>query len=323
MRRLSISVVAAVSLVLGLGSVPAASGSHLDRVTFGASVRPENQNMESLEAAVGREFDTTRLFYRWDDAFPSDYARYLLNDQPNPPELMISVKAQTRGGRTIKWADIAAAQPGSALHNNMVRWARAVRDLGVPVFFTFHHEPEAEINTGNGNATNYIAAWRKFHSVLVGQGASNASTMWILTAQAFRVGSGDRRQAAKWYPGDAYVDGIASDAYNWYNCRTNVSTPWRSLAFLIEGQRVFGAAHPSVPLYLTEWASAEDPNAPGRKAQWIRDARALLKTPAYEQFRGVTYFNIPGQGNCVWDVRSSASARTAFAEMGADPYFGG
>lgn len=237
--------------------------------------------------------------------------------------MIISVKAQKRNGTLIKWADVASAQPGSVLYNNMAEWARAIRDLQVPGFFTFHHEPEAAINVNNGSAAEYIAAWRNFHSVFRAQGAINVSFMWILTAQSFRLTSTDRRYAEKWYPGDGYVDGVASDAYNWYSCRTAVQSPWRSLAFLIEGQRAFGAAHPSKLLYLTEWASAEDPSSQGRKAQWIRDAQALLKTPGYAQFRGFTYFNIPGQGNCVWDVRSSQNALDAFTDMAHDPYYGG
>ena len=77
-------------------------------------------------------------------------------------------------------------------------------------------------------------------------------------------------------------------------------------------------------LYLAEWGSTEDPNQPGRKAQWIADAQALFKQPSYVQFDGIAYFNIPaGQGQCNWFVTSSQSALSAFTAMGQDPFYGG
>lgn len=307
----------ALALVLGVGSIAPASAAEFG-ASVGASVgAPQLATLQSLEGNIGRSMNNTRLFFKWDNAFPNDY----VNQLKSTHRLMISVQAVKKGGTRLPWSAIASAQPGSPLHNDMVRWARGLRDLQVPVHFTFNHEPEVQANAASGTATDFIAAWRTFRSIIEAEGATNVSFLWILTSMSFRVGSADRRYAPTWYPGDDYVDAIGSDAYNWYNCRTNVRTPWYSLAYLIEGQRKFGLAHPTKPLYITEWASAEDAAMPGRKAQWITDARIMLQSPGYEQFRGATYFNVPGQGSCVWDVRSSESSLQAFTEMGQDPYF--
>jgi hypothetical protein len=170
-----------------------------------------------------------------------------------------------------------------------------------------------------------VAAWQKVVSTFRGQAVPVVSYLWITTAHAFSVPLSDRRRAEKWYPGDGYVDGIAADAYNWYTCRPGINTPWKSLQTIIEPMRVFGTRHPDKQLWLTEWASTEDPQSPGRKAQWIRDAQALFKRAEYAQYVGVSYFNTPGsrEWNCTWPIDSSTTALAAFREMGADPVYAG
>jgi Glycosyl hydrolase family 26 len=289
-------------------------------IKFGGDVTPTQAALTGLETSVGRPMATTRLFYKWDSPFPDDYSTYLVN---HGSEIVLSVKATRVNGAVIKWTDIANAQPDSAIYQNIVRWAQAMQAIGQPVWFTLSHEPEAGVNTGNGTSANFIAAWQRVVDIFRATGVTNARFMWIMTSNAFQLPASDRRQAPKWYPGDAYVDGIASDPYNWFTCRKGINTPWRSLAFLIEGQRVFGLAHPTIPLYLTEWASVEDPAQPGRKARWIDDARALFKQPAYAQFRGVSYFNIGGKDSCVWLVTSSATSLASFSAMSQDPWYAG
>jgi hypothetical protein len=214
---------------------------------------------------------------------------------------------------------------GSSLYNEVVGWARQIRDFGAPVYFTFHHEPETSCDIAYGMASQYIDAWRRVVSIFRQEGASDARFLWILADYSFEVPSSDRRAAFKWYPGDEWVDGLAADAYNWHNCRQGINTPWRSLAQIIEGFRRFGAAHPSEEMWLGEWASAEDPASPGRKAAWITEATALFKQPAYSQFRGISYFhNGYSSGtfaNCDWWLDFSQSGFDAFAAMGADVFY--
>ncbi len=173
----------------------------------------------------------------------------------------------------IRWSDIAAAQPGSALYNDTVRWADRMRDYVKPLYFTFNHEPESSASFANGEAPDFIAAWRKFHDIFVARGATNVKFMWIMTDYSFFVGSNARNDASKWYPGDAYLDAMGADAYNWYNCRTGINTPWWTLETIIRPFRDFGAAHPDKELWLSEYASTEDTASPGRKAQWINQRR--------------------------------------------------
>ncbi len=321
---------AAVMLVAGaLVAVTAAqAGSSADAATaikFGASVQANKG--ETLTTAktrfqtdLGRTLASVRDFLSWDSAFPTSYETGM---RTAGTTVLLSVATKTKAGVIIPWASIATAQPGSATYTMMVSWADRVRDFGAPIYVTLQHEPETTPNALMGGPADYIAAWQAWAGVLRSEGATNAKLMWITTAYAYQVKPTDTRYATKWYPGDAYVDAIGSDAYNWFSCRPSApKTPWYSLQQLISGMVAFAALHPTQELWITEFASVEDPATPGRRAQWISDAEALFQQPGYERFTGVLYFE-QNKAPCDWRVANSPGALAALATMGTDPYYAG
>ncbi len=320
-------VLALAAGVLAGTPQPARTEEPDEPILWGAYAQPRSGQspkaaVEALENTIGRPLGAVRVFDLWNTPFPDTYTTWL---RDSGHTIVLSVRAKRTNGTQIKWSDIANAAPGTTLYNEIVGWANAVKGFGAPIYFTFHHEPEAEVNLVNGTAPEFIAAWRKIVGIFGEQGASNARFLWIMTDYSFFVNPADRRSAPKWYPGDAYVDGIAGDAYNWYTCRPGVPIPWWSLQQIIEPMRQFGAAHPDEELWLAEFASVEDPAQPDRKAEWIDSARQLFQSPGWEQFRGVLYFhNAHATGSpCQWWIDSSTAAASAFTAMGADPYYGG
>lgn len=200
-----------------------------------------------------------------------------------------------------------------------MRWADRVRSLGSHVYFTFNHEPETSLNSSGGGA-DFIAAWRKVVTVFRERGVTNADYLWIMTAYSFKAK--DRRRAVDWYPGEAYLDYIGADAYNWYNCRPGTSNPWNSLEQLVNPMRLFAQGKAIKGIMIPEWASTEDPAQPNRKPQWISDARALFKKPGWEGFKGVLYYNKTSKyPSCRWFVDSSQASLTAFSGMANDVYY--
>lgn len=276
------------------------------------------QSLKRIETAAGRRFDTVRIFVKWDEQFPTQYHRDL---RDSGRELLLSVAAVRLDGTVVKWADIAAARGDDPLAADVARWAARIEDFGGVRSFTFSHEAEIVPNIPRGDAGDFIAAWRTMATALRNHAGPDPQLMWIATAHSFSLPSTDRRAPQHWYPGDAWVDIIAADAYNWFTCRPGVNTPWRSLRSLIEPMRRFSLDHPDKTLWLAEWASAEDPAQPQRKGQWIRDAQAMFKEPAYSRFAGVSWFNVHKKDACQWTVTSSAAATTAFAEMAQDPAY--
>jgi PKD repeat protein len=318
-----------ISVALGFSPAPAeGSAAASTSLTFGAHAatvpgQTERQAVEKFERDIARDLGIVRVFHRWNDTFPTGYHTWL-KSRGDP--IILSVRAMLSDGTHLSWADIAAAPPGSPLHNDIVRWAQDVKAYERPVLFSFNQEPELEANRANGTATDFIAAWRRIVDVFREQDVTNAQYLWVMTEWSFALPLSDRRAAAKWYPGDAHVDGLATDVYNWHRCRPGIVNAWTSLADLIEPFRIFGAAHPDKVLWLAEWGTVEDPNVPGRKAAWFQEARELFKQPAYDQFEGVSYFNKnydTAQFQCAWAIDTSASALAAFKAMANDPFYAG
>lgn len=319
--------VLAIVMLASLGVVPVANAANGEPLKWGAyparrSGETKQQAVERLEALAGRKLDVVRAFYRWDEAWPTSYETWL---KSSGHPMIMSVKARRLNGVAVKWADIANAQPGSVLYQDLVRWAQRVRDYGAPIHVTFNHEPETKTNLDLGEAPDFIAAWRKWVSIFRQEGASNASFLWIMTDYAFWQPATDRRQAVKWYPGDGWVDGMAADAYNWFNCRPGINTRWLTLREIIEPLRQFWLQHQSEQVWVAEYGSAEDSANPTRKAQWYAEAQALFKTPEFAVFRGVSLYERGSStdNTCYWQPDSSPAAAAAWREWGQDPYYGG
>jgi Glycosyl hydrolase family 26 len=298
-------------------AAPAGAGPNDPTVLFGARPEPgTQQGTTALEGKIGRRLATVRVYYNWDSPFPDTDVNWF---NANGYTLLLSVKSERRNHTFVQWRDIANAQPGSTLYNDIVRWAGRVKALGNHVYFTFNHEPETSLNS-SGTGADFIAAWRKVVTVFRQQGVANADYLWIMTAFSFKAK--DRRRAVDWYPGDAYLDYIGADAYNWYTCRPGTNNPWNSLEQLVNPMRLFGQGKAIKGIFIPEWASTEDPAQPNRKAQWITDARALFKKPGWESFKGILYYNKSSKfPNCRWFVDSSPASLAAFTGMANDVYY--
>lgn len=312
-------------VVILVGLLPRPASASTDGVLFGARVQAQSgeDNQKAIgrmEATAGRKLDVVREFLSWDSVFPQSYHTWL---RDTGHTMILSVKSKRENGQVVLWRDIAAAAPGDATYDSAAGWADRLRDYGRPVYFAFNHEPESSASSSMGSAPEFIAAWRRMHDIFAERGATNVKFIWIMTDYAFFVGPQAANDAAKWFPGDAYLDAMGIDAYNWFTCRPGINNPWKSLEQIIKPFRDFGAQHPDKELWLTEWASAEDPAQPNRKPAWIDETRALFKRPDYAQFRGISYFNYTGTATCKWKVDSSAVTTAAFRAMAQDTFYGG
>ena len=318
-------LVSLVALATTLIAVPASPGSAEQGILFGAAPDSTNRSagIVEIETQLERQLDLVRVFETWDSYFPSGFHRDMLDGDRL---LLVSVRPKRANGSIITWSQIAAAQPGSSIYSDMVEWADRLRDTSTEIWFTFHHEPEASGSSSYGTSTEFKEAWKKFVGVFRSRGATNVQFAWVMTHWSFEAPTSDSRYAANWYPGDAYVDLIGSDAYNWGKCRGSSTDTWRSLQETIDPQRAFGELHPDKGLILAELASTERPGEWGTaKADWITEAGELLKQPGWEQFVAVSFFDVsdPGYPWCYWTIDSSPEALEALRLMADDTYYGG
>lgn len=300
-----------VSSLTTLGAMPAAA---TDLGTTKAGVR-------STEADLDRTYDVVRTFERWDSVFPDAEERQHLSQGRT---LLVSVFPQRTDGTLVPWADIAAAEAGSALHDDLLRWSARLAPYAGQIYITFNHEPEAAKNLPLGEAADFKAAWNKMMDVFAAEGLATLGRLFIATSSAWDYDPADRRAFDHWYPGSATVDAVGGDAYNFVDCRPAEPTSWASLASIIEGQRAWGAANPAIELVLPEFASVVDPADPDRQAEWFRDARITLTDPAYSQFGIVAYFGNfdPANPGCDY-VEFNDASQQAFYDFANDPGLGG
>ena len=135
------------------------------------------------------------------------------------------------------------------------------------------------------------------------------------------------QEVAEFYPGDAYVDWMSYNPYNWAVCRGNAD--WRSFSdvarpmyeLLTTDARFFDRSGQPKPILIGETATNEDPDDPARKAAWLRDMAEALEGGTLPQIKAVIYFNQAAPAFCDRHWDSSPDAADAFAEVATHPFF--
>jgi hypothetical protein len=123
-----------------------------------------------------------------------------------------------------------------------------------------------------------------------------------------------------YYPGDAVVDWIGGDPYNWAFSGRQPDAAWKAPDQVVNTFYTW-AKTKHKPLMLAETGCMEDPNNPQRKAEWLTQLGATLK--ARPEFKGFMYFNNEGIINGVpngWYIKTAPSI-AAFRQLAQDPYF--
>ncbi len=254
------------------------------------------------------------------------------SDWEHYPEFNATVMGaiRSRGGMPMwTWLpdnyNLAGYQPGfklttiasGAYDDYIRRFAMDAKNWGFPFLLRFAHEMNATWypwSTGTGNAngnspSDYIAAWRHVHDIFTSVGASNVLWVWCVNTE-----SPSATPIAQDYPGDAYVDWVAMDGYNFGSTVPNGQ--WLSLAqvFLPTYQDISRLT--SKPLMISELSSAEQG---GDKAAWITDGLLSALPSLLPRVRAVLWFDaVDGYD---WRVDTSTASLTAFRQVVASPMF--
>lgn len=269
----------------------------------------ELRAQRDFEASWGRRSDLVRVFTGWTQ--PSLFT---------PAERTLAAEGRTlvlswnswNSGTGVPWAQVANGSQDALIDAR----AAEVKAFGKPLLFTFQHEPEhwtSNPATKAGTPAEYCSAYRHVVDRFRSAGVTNASYGQILMAW-----SSTRSNAEQYYCGDADVDWLAADGYNWYGC-VKPDGPWRMPAEVFNAWYAFGTRH-GKPMVITEWGTGEDPAVPGRKAAWIDALNTYVK--ARPTIKGVMIYSTAKNKNCPRYADTSPSSLAAFQRMGADPYYG-
>jgi hypothetical protein len=287
---------------------------------MGAYVNPANvQSLSAtdhenlvvqFESMVGRKLDIEMWYYRWGTSFWNGAPLWDVNHGRIP---MIKYGAGSM-------PSLDAIIKGYA-DPTLRTLARGIRGLGKQVLFCPLWEMNGNWMTWNGTHNNdpgtydgplkYIKAWRHMHDVFLQEGATNA--VWVWAPDKGDLPKEDWNHWLKYYPGDAYVDWVGFDGYNWGTAGTTWSSTWTSFedAFL-PMYRDFAWRK---PIMIAETASAE---AGGDKAQWMADVQAMIKA-RWPDVVAVTWFDSNKETD--WRVDSSARSLAAYRTWVKDPYY--
>ena len=165
--------------------------------------------------------------------------------------------------------------------------------------------------------TTFSQAYARVVSIFRARGANNVLFVWQMTDWAFRTSQSDREYAAKWYPGDAYVDVVGADAYNWYTCGHGQGR-WMQLESLFGPAVTFAKAH-GKQAALPEFGSVSD----SRRTAWIQAAGQYLAAND-QTIAAAFYFNHKPthveNADCTWPLVTQ-SEFDALGMLASSPMF--
>jgi hypothetical protein len=234
--------------------------------------------------------------------------------EPWNPSLGVSDSAQ------IHLQDIVNGKWDSYIRSRGAEMASA----GVPIMLRWAHEfdgnwyPWGIANNGN-NPALYATAYRHVHDLVVAAGATNVQ--WVFTFNNNPSPNESWNSAAAAYPGDAYVDWIGIDGYNWGLAPSwdPSGNDWSSFNSLFSS--AYGKARsiaPKRPVMIAEMASSEDG---GSKAQWINDLSSVLNSGSYPDLKSIAWFDQNKEE--LWAADSSSASKAAFVSWVKQPYMNG
>lgn len=279
------------------GPLAPASGS-----LFGAYVKPTSGLAEAditaavakVETDTGKRLGIDHHFYPWAGEFPGWKEPWDIQSGRIP---------------MVTWGGVESWKINNGSQDAIIA-ARAdsTKSLGGKFFLRWF--PDMELDAKSGTPSAFIAAWRRIYNTFKARGNTTAVFVWCPSAWGFNTG-----EAQTYYPGDAYVNWVCADGYNWHPGRANSN--WASFASIFSDFHTW-AKTKTKPAMIGETGVQESWS--GRKATWVNEARQALKT-TLNWVQALVYTH----GHTSYDFRmdTTASSYTAFKNLIADPYFAG
>jgi hypothetical protein len=259
--------------------------------------------VDQLQSEVGRTASYVMWYVHWagdgSTLLQSDLQAVLANGSTP----LVTWMSDDPGG--VETFDDQAIAEGT--YDSYIRSvASTLAAAGGPVLLRFDHEMNGNWypwspGVDGQTAAGYVAAFRHVHD-LVHELAPNVAFVWSPNVQY--TGS---TPFASLYPGDAYVDYVGLDGYNWGPLDGHT---WQSPA------QVFGPSLSALqrvtsrPLLITEVGTT---SVGGNKAAWITAFFAMLATHPM----GFLWFDADKETD--WQVDSSPAALAAFEKGLAAP----
>lgn len=254
---------------------------------WGSFVGGSNQEITDFETLVGKKMNWVALFLSDKDNFPTQF-NATIRDQ----------------GKTllIFWEPRLTLDTilAGTTDEHLKKFAAAAKAYGGPVVFAPFHEMNGNWDEWNGTVgTNtpakLIDSWKRVHGLFAG--ATNVKFGWAVNHESIPDTFINRIEA--YYPGDAFVDYVGIDGFNW-------GDPWQSFDQVFRDSLQTLRAY-NKPIYIFSTASMEGE----KKAAWITDA-LVTQMNAHPEIKGWLWFNANKERD--WRVNSDPNYLKAFQD---------
>lgn len=302
-----------------------------DRVLLGAydsGIPSTLEGIGDLETKLGVTMPLIQIYTAWGDKSEEQFPRALvqaihdvgsaalvtwepwLDDFENARHPKIPLRGQRdRHGL----AGVAAG----AYDDYIDQWARDAKEFGHPLFVRFGHEMNDPYRypwgPQNDTKEEYIAAWQHIVQRFRASGATNVVWVWSphVAYEYWEL----------YYPGDAYVDWVATGALNFGPIAQ--WSRWWTFAEIF-GKHYAMLAKFGKPVMVAEFGSLA---VGGDRAAWYHDALANMPR-RYPQVRALLFFNARNDQTVTYqkvdwtiadDSLTIAAIRSAFAQWTPPP----
>lgn len=264
-----------------------------------------------LETALNRKIPQIVTFQDWSAPFPDLDAR---EARARGKTLQITWEPwHFADPNAIKLDDISAGKYDQYIDD----YAAGARSFGGEIWIRWGHEMNGNwypwsIGNNGSDAQNYVKAYRHIHDRFRRAGASNVRWVWCFNAES--VPNVRWNDAAKAYPGDAYVDAVAVDGYNFGT--TTPHSRWQSFEEIFASPIAMANKNwPTKPLWIGETGCA---TTGGDKVKWLRQMDAALRGPL-NRVESVTWFEAAKEAD--WRVMSSVNSAKAARQIWGGEYY--
>lgn len=194
----------------------------------------------------------------------------------------------------------------------MARYARDARESGQVCLYRFGFEMNGDWFSWGGEPELFATAWRRLHDIFTREGATNV--LWVWAPNAVSGPDHPENGLEKYWPGDAYVDVIGLDGYNFGDGHSQWHD-WESaeevFADALTKIRSSGVPH---PVLITEFGCTDE-GEPRDRARWIREAHTTFAREP--NVVGAIWFNYDKrrEGEPNWRIDADDASLQAFREV--------
>jgi len=293
--------------------------------------RADEQEINDFEKVIGHQIGSVVWFPTWDDEFPTKSCEMLQKRGIIPhltwelfwPSKDPNNTRQTGPNGYEGFNDVLDGKYDEYID----RFARDAKAYNQRVLIRFLHEFNGNWYVWSGNKNGHaeggpekvVAVWKYVVDRFRKIGADNVKWLWVPHGPSTDLTTEAWNSVSNYWPGDAYVDWIGLDGYNFYP-----QDPWGGARPLRDFDNCFRELYDvcamlgKQPMMIAEFGTGEFQSDNFNKAAWITDAFTKIKTE-YPRLKIFTWFNINKELD--WRVNSSPEALDAFRNAMEDPYF--